>query len=102
MKEINSIFKVIHYRPRNWKKRKICYPTFRVNGDNIAYFHTLNEVERFIQDQLCIYKMDDESIIDTYAYVVAELPFGMEVNESDNYLSIRIYLSDGTLYGESQ
>ena len=97
--KIDSIFKVIHYRYACHDTRKLHYPSFRVNGTEEVYFKTLEEVENYITDQASIY-----TLWDTYAYVAIEIPLSLEVNISvlDQYLSIRIYRADGTLWGENR
>ena len=55
----------------------------------------MGEAEKFIRD------FSSFRIYDTYAYVITEIPFGINVSEhlqADSF-SERIYLSDGTLWG---
>lgn len=89
-KGVESIFKVIRYMYKWHDLRKLRYPTFKMEWHEYAYFKTLDEVERYVKYQA-----------QTYAYVVIEIPLGMEVNFSHQgqNLSIRIYLPDGTLWG---
>ena len=105
MDKIESIFKVIHYRHVCDSKRKLCYPTFKVRGDDVAYFKTIDEVERYMQENAAFYKAVNaycfcNDRLDLYAYVVLEIPLGMQVNTYRNHnLSVRVYLPDGTLWG---
>jgi len=105
MNKIASIFKVIHYRHVCDSKRKLRYPSFKVRGDDVAYFKNINEVERYMQENAVFYKTVNKYCfcnerLDLYAYVALELPLGMEVNTyQHHHLSVRIYLPDGTLWG---
>ena len=105
MDKIESIFKVIHYRHVCDSKRKLRYPTFKVQGNDVAYFKTTDEVEKYIQGNAVFYKAVNEYCfcsdrLDLYAYVVLELPLGMEIySYQHHHLSVRIYLPDGTLWG---
>ena len=102
---MESIFKVIHYRHVCDSKRKLRYPTFKVRGDDVAYFKTIDEVERYMQENAAFYKAVNaycfcNDRLDLYAYVVLEIPLGMQVNTYRNHnLSVRVYLPDGTLWG---
>ena len=107
--EVDSFFKVMQYHYTRHNKLKLRYPTFRVYGSDEIYFKNLEEVEKYMQDRGDFYnsvrKMHpvDDSYIDLYAFVVIEIPFGEEVNVDvlDQYLSFRIYLPDGTLWGKN-
>lgn len=104
---MESIFKVIYYMYKWHDIRKLRYPMFKVDWHEYAYFKTLDEVERYVQHQARIWKKANEdfpldsNIVFHYAYVVLELPIGMEINVSHigENLSVRIYLPDGTLWG---
>lgn len=108
-KEIESIFKVIRYEPTFRNKQRLRYPTFRVSGNNVIYFRTLEDVENYMQERGGFYnsvlKMHpiDGNYIDLYAYVVIEIPLREEINVDvlDQNLSLRIYLPDGTLWGKN-
>ena len=110
MDKVDSIFKVIHYEPAFRNKRKLRYPTFRVYGSNEIYFKTLDEVEGYMQKQGDFYRKIhemhpvDDNYIDLYAYVVIEIPLSEEVNVEvlNQYLSLRTYLPDGTLWGKNE
>ncbi len=90
-------------------RSKLRYPTYRVSGSNEIYFRTIEEVEKYMQERGDFYtgvrKMHpvDDNYIDLYAYVVIEIPIREEVNVDvlDQYLSFRIYLPDGTLWGKN-
>ena len=107
MNNIESIFKVINYTYKWHDIRKLRYPSFKVERHEYAYFKTLGEVERHVQHHAKIWnKMNKDFPVHNeidlyYAYVVLELPIGMEVNASlwGQNLSVRIYLPDGTLWG---
>jgi hypothetical protein len=109
MDKVESIFKVIHYMHRCHSRSKLRYPTYRVSGSNEIYFRTIEEVEKYMQERGDFYtgvrKMHpvDDNYIDLYAYVVIEIPIREEVNVDvlDQYLSFRIYLPDGTLWGKN-
>lgn len=94
MKDIESIFQVIPYKPELHEKSGLPYPTFMVYSKVSVYLDTIDEVERYIQKDAHPY---NESYLDIYAYVVVEYPVGMEL-KSDQNLSIRIYLQDGRLW----
>ena len=86
-RKTESIFKVIHYRPRKTcRKDKLLYPTFKVGGDTAIYYQSFDEVERNMQSLANCFRDKDDSFIDTYAYVVLELPLGLEVNDSHFFL----------------
>ena len=110
-KEIESIFKVMLYEPKFHNKRRLSYPTFRVSGRDEIYFKNLEEVENYMQERGDIYNnvrkrrpVDDDDYIDSYAYVVIEIPLREEINvdDLDQYLSFRTYLPDGTLWGKNE
>ena len=102
-----SFFKVIHYMYKWHDIRKLRYPSFKVEWHEYVYFMTLDEVERYVQHQAQMWNKACEVFpVDGrmgyhYAYVVLELPLGMEVNvfHLGQNLSVRIYLPDGTLWG---
>ena len=104
-KEVESIFKVIHYEHTRHRKSKLRYPTFKVHGSDEIYFKTLEEVEDYMQRLAEFYNKHplDDDYIDMYAYVVIEIPLNEEVNVDvlDHYLSFRTYLPDGTLWGKN-
>ena len=103
MVKVESIFKVIYYEPSCLNIRRLRYPTFRVSGSNEIYFRTIEEVEDYMQNS--VHKMHpvDDNYIDLYAYVVIEIPLREEVNVDvlNQYLSLRTYLPDGTLWGKN-
>ena len=102
-----SFFKVIHYMYKWHDIRKLRYPSFKVEWHEYVYFMTLDEVERYVQHQAQMWNKAcevfpvDGRMVYHYAYVVLELPLGMEVNvfHLGQNLSVRIYLPDGTLWG---
>lgn len=99
-----SIFKVIHYRYEVSNKRRLRYPRFRVFQIEIFYFKTFDEVNDYMQREASFYKSLtlDDKYLDTYAYVIIELPLGREANcVLDVSLSVWIYQRDGTLWGKN-
>ncbi|MBR4388026.1 MAG: hypothetical protein IKT00_02470 [Prevotella sp.] len=110
-REVESIFKVIHYEHIYSNKRKLPYPTFRVNGSNEIYFKNIEDVESYMQKEADFYKnklvhqsLDDNYMDILYAYVILEIPLKEVVNVDalDQYLSFRTYLPDGTLWGKNE
>ena len=102
-----SIFKVIHYMYSMHDIRKLRYPTFKVKWHEYAYFNTLDEIESYVLHQAQMWNKTtevfpvDSKIVYHYAYVIIEIPIGVEVNafHLGQNLSVRIYLPDGTLWG---
>lgn len=108
MDKVESIFKVIHYRHNCNDKRKLRYPSYRVYGNDEIYFRTLEEVEHYMDKVKSLHNrskdnINDDNWINMYAYVVIEIPLGLKININilDQYLSLRIYLPDGTLWGDN-
>ena len=110
MDKIESIFKVMRYEHKCCSKRKLRYPTFKVSGSNEIYFRTLDEVEQYMQKQADHYNRINEMFPiendydNLYAYIVIEIPLREEVNVDalDEYLSFRIYLPNGSLWGKNE
>lgn len=98
---IESIFKVIPYENRSYSKRYMRYHWVRVSGSNALYFKNLEETEEYIHEEAQFYEKCQFNSI--YAYVVLEIPLRTEVNimVSDEYMTMRIYLQDGTLWGKN-
>jgi hypothetical protein len=107
MEKIESIYKVIHYMYKWHDIRKLRYPTFKVKWHEYAYFNTLDEIESYVLHQAQMWNKTtevfpvDSKIVYHYAYVIIEIPIGVEVNafHLGQNLSVRIYLPDGTLWG---
>lgn len=104
--EINSFFRVTKYMTNRCRRSKLSYPTFRVRDEFEMYFGSLDRVEDYMRREKAFrsgYPLTYEDMIDTYAYVVVEIPIGIEVNIKYrcDVLSVRIYLPDGTLWGEN-
>ena len=98
---IESFFKVIAYQPHFNKISRLHYPCFKVTGNEVSYFKNLEDAESFIKKTYIKYnKSPFEDVLWYYAFVVVELPFGTTL-KTDDYLSLRIYLSDGTLWGQN-
>lgn len=106
---IESIFKVIIFKHRYCNKRLLHYPKFKLSGDERLYFKNIDEVERYIKEQAQLDEKINSQIslendlTGVYAYVVIEVPLAMEINDDVlcQYLSLRIYLRDGSLWGRN-
>lgn len=102
---IESFYKVIPFKFRYRKKSHIRYPEFKLMGDDALFFMTLDEAEHYVQKMGQSNKnFKDEvdyCLHGVYAYVVIEIPLGMEISTDvmNEYLSLRIYLRDGSLWG---
>ena len=92
MVNIDSIFKLTYYCVR--KKQK--FPAFKTRRGNVLYFKDLDHANEYIANKSKYY---DEKHNDIYAYTLTEIPLGVEIRNWE-YLSSRIYLPDGTLWGE--
>ena len=103
---IESIFKVMpYYFARSW--RKLHYPEFKTKVVETLYTKTLEEVDAYmIRHGNCYREFKEkhpEVKSNLYAYVVLEIPLGVEthVDVLGENLSTRIYLPDGSLWGEN-
>ena len=104
--KVESIFKVIPYRRRSFGKRHMRYPTVRMSGNDALYFKTIVDVENYINESAHYvdeYDFRNDPVHGVYAYVVLEIPLSMEININvmGEYLSMRTYLPDGTLWGKN-
>jgi len=100
---IESIFKVMpYYFARSW--RKLHYPEFKTKVVETLYMKTLEEVNAYMLRHGSYYREFKESHTEfksnLYAYVVLEIPMGFETHVDEN-LSTRIYMPDGSLWGEN-
>ena len=107
MGDIESIFKVMpYYLARSWRKQH--YPVLKTNVLETLYMRTLEEVEDYVFGRGRSYKEfmvehpEYSKLSLRYSYVVVELPIGLEIHPTlGQNLSTRIYLPDGTIWGEN-
>ena len=94
---IKSIFKVTRYSYKYRNPDKCHWPEFKLDSHEVTFFYTLKEAEEYVK-QNAIYHQHG-----TYAYVVTEIPVGLQVMERLmlDCFSQRVYLSDGSLWGVS-
>lgn len=107
MGDIESIFKVMpYYFARSW--RKLQYPEFKTKVLETLYMRTCEEVDAYMIKHSNYYVEFKEKVPEfkssIYAYVVLEIPLGFETNVDvlGENLSTRIYLPDGSLWGENR
>ena len=104
---IESIFKVMpYYLARSWKMQR--YPVLKTDVLETLYMRTLEEAEDYISGHGRSHKdfMEEHpeysKLSLRYSYVVVELPIGLEIHPTlGQNLSTRIYLPDGTIWGEN-
>jgi len=107
MENIESIFKVMpYYLARSWRKQH--YPVLKTNVLETLYMRTLEEAEDYVFGRGRSYKEfmvehpEYSKLSLRYSYVVVELPIGLEIHPTlGQNLSTRIYLPDGTIWGEN-
>ena len=107
MGDIESIFKVMpYYLARSWRKQN--YPVLKTNVLETLYMRTLEEAEDYVFGRGRSYKEfmvehpEYSKLSLRYSYVVVELPIGLEIHPTlGQNLSTRIYLPDGTIWGEN-
>lgn len=107
MVDIESIFKVMpYYIARSWRKQR--YPALKTEVLETVYMRTLEEAENYIFGRSRSYKEfmvehpEYSKLSLRYSYVVVELPIGLEIHPTlGQNLSTRIYLPDGTIWGEN-
>lgn len=107
MKEkIDSIFKVMpYYFARS--RRQLRYPEFKTEVSETLYMRTREEVDAYMFSVGNSYRELKEACSEIksnlYAYVVVEIPLGIEthVDILGDSLSTLIYLPDGSLWGEN-
>ena len=107
MGDIESIFKVMpYYLARSWRKQH--YPVLKTNVLETLYMKTLEEAEDYVFGRGRSYKEfmvehpEYSKLSLRYSYVVVELPIGLEIHPTlGQNLSTRIYLPDGTIWGEN-
>ena len=94
---IKSIFKVTRYSYKYRNPDKCHWPEFKLDSHEVTFLFTLKEAEEYVKQNAIYHQYG------TYAYVVTEIPIGLQVMErlmSDSF-SQRVYLSDGNLWGVS-
>lgn len=101
---VKSIYMVSVYRYLHHKRKTVHYPCVKLREDEVAYFTTLEDAECFVCEQgkldCCV--EESKSYLGTYAFVVTELPTEMALPcLRDQYLSLRVYLPNGTLWGKN-
>lgn len=104
---IESIFKVMpYYLARSWRMQR--YPVLKTDVLETLYMRTLEEAEDYISGHGRSHKdfMEEHpeysKLSLRYSYVVVELPINMEIHPAlGQNLSTRIYLPDGTIWGEN-
>ena len=104
---IESIFKVMpYYLARSWKMQR--YPVLKTEVLETFYMRTLEEAEDYISGHGRSHKdfMEEHpeysKLSLRYSYIVVELPINMEIHPAlGQNLSTRIYLPDGTIWGEN-
>ena len=107
MGDIESLFKVMpYYIARSWRIQR--YPVLKTNVLETLYMRTLEEVEDYVFGRGRSYKEfmvehpEYSKLSLRYSYVVVELPIGLEIHPTlGQNLSTRIYLPDGTIWGEN-
>lgn len=107
MVDIESIFKVMpYYIARSWRIQR--YPVLKTNVLETLYMRTLEELEDYVFGRGRSYKEfmvehpEYSKLSLRYSYVVVELPIGLEIHPTlGQNLSTRIYLPDGTIWGEN-
>lgn len=107
MGDIESIFKVMpYYLARSWRTQH--YPVLKTNVLETLYMRTLEEAEDYVFGRGRSYKEfmvehpEYSKLSLRYSYVVVELPIGLEIHPTlGQNLSTRIYLPDGTIWGEN-
>jgi hypothetical protein len=107
MVDIESIFKIMpYYIARSWRIQR--YPVLKTNVLETLYMRTLEEVEDYVFGRGRSYKEfmvehpEYSKLSLRYSYVVVELPIGLEIHPTlGQNLSTRIYLPDGTIWGEN-
>ena len=104
--EIESIYKVMpYYFAKSWSKLR--YPEFKTQVHETLYMRTREEVDAYMMRFGDYYREFKEKFpkfkSNLYAYVVLEIPLGFETHTDilGENLSTRIYLPDGSLWGEN-
>ena len=95
-----------YYLARSWRKQH--YPVLKTNVLETLYMRTLEEAEDYVFGRGRSYKEfmvehpEYSKLSLRYSYVVVELPIGLEIHPTlGQNLSTRIYLPDGTIWGEN-
>lgn len=99
-----SIYMVSVYRYRCSKRKAVRYPCIKLSEDEVAYFTTLERAEMFVRERgrLESRVKERKDYLGIYAFVVTELPTKMVMHCMCNqYLSLGVYLPDGTLWGKN-
>ena len=99
----NSIFRVTTYRHQYSSLRKNHYPSFKLRHED-AFFITLKDAEDYVaargEAYKAFFKESEHPYLDIYAYVITELPIGIDLNLDvlGQSLSERTYLPNGELW----
>lgn len=99
-----SIYVMSVYGYRYSNRKSVRYPCVKLLESEKAYFTKLEDAEAFIHKRGMLEKSfkDTTAYLGTYAFVVTELPLGTALSSChDHYLSLHIYLPDGTLWGKN-
>lgn len=99
-----SIYIVSVYRYLRHRRKSVRYPCVKLRESELAYFATLEEAEKFVHQRGMQESPfpDTSACLGTYAFVITELPLAMALPSlPDHYLSLRVYLPDGTLWGKN-
>ena len=99
-----SIFRLSIYEYRRKLSKHLHYPSFKLNDFKSSYYTTLKDAEdQIAYESKCrkafIQGESGQRWFDRYAYVVTEIPIGIELQSRGESLSERVYLPDGTLWG---
>ena len=102
-----SIYRVTNYVYRYYTRKRTHYPCFRLRTAESSFHLTLKEAEEWVSDNGRIHRfvkenVSDDNIFGTYAYVITEIPLGVETKLDilGENLSERIYSPDGTLWAK--
>ena len=92
---IKNLFKVTRYSYKHCNPDKCHWTEFRLESHEVTYFYTLKESEEYVKLNAIYHQYG------TYAYVVTEIPIGLQVMErlKSDCFSQRVYLSNGSLWG---
>lgn len=97
-----SIFKVTTYEYQYPSLKKVKYPCFKLRKTTSSFHLSLHEAETQVKN--AVRSVEDASemvVLDTYAFVITEIPLGMDVSTEvfGQSLSEWVYAADGTLLG---
>lgn len=94
-----SIFKVTCYSYKHRYPDKCKWPGFKLDSFGSTFFYTLEDAEKYVEHKAGCPLYGPPC--GTYAYVVTEIPIGLQVTEQlmSDCFSQRVYLPDGSLWG---